>query len=153
ALRQRRKQRQLQTLWRRLYRNGLWGKGRSAADRGRSDRPAHRYADGTLLADLLGAQPPAAIADLRPPTRGRDMSDDIAIIGIGIHRFGRSEGVSGLAQGAHAAREALRDAGVPWNRVGIAFGGSVGAGNADALTTQLGLTGLPFINVANGCAT
>ena len=30
---------------------------------------------------------------------------------------------------------------------------SVSAGNADALCNELGLTGLPFINVANGCAT
>jgi acetyl-CoA acetyltransferase len=35
----------------------------------------------------------------------------------------------------------------------FAFGGSASAGNADALGNELGLTGIPFINVANGCAT
>ena len=31
---------------------------------------------------------------------------DVAIIGIGIHPFGRTEGMTGLQQGVHAAREA-----------------------------------------------
>ena len=35
---------------------------------------------------------------------------DVAIIGIGIHPFGRTEGMTGLQQGVHAAREALSDA-------------------------------------------
>ena len=34
---------------------------------------------------------------------------DVAIIGIGIHPFGRSDGVSGLEQGAFAVRQALKD--------------------------------------------
>ena len=38
-------------------------------------------------------------------------------------------------------------------RFKFAFGGSASAGNADALGNELGLTGIPFINVANGCAT
>lgn len=42
------------------------------------------------------------------------MNDDVAIIGIGLHPFGRSEGLSGQQQGAHAVREALKDAGVAW---------------------------------------
>lgn len=43
---------------------------------------------------------------------------DVAIVGIGIHRFGRTEGMSGRAQGAAAARAALADAGIDWGRVG-----------------------------------
>ena len=35
----------------------------------------------------------------------------------------------------------------------FAFGGSDAAGNADALVADLGLTGIEFVNVANGCAT
>lgn len=78
---------------------------------------------------------------------------DVAIVGIGIHPFGRTPSRTGLQQGAYAARLALQDAGVPWRDIEFAFGGSASAGNADALTSELGLTGLPFINVANGCAT
>jgi acetyl-CoA acetyltransferase len=81
------------------------------------------------------------------------MASEVAIIGIGLHPFGRHDELSGRAQGALALRAALADAGVSWDRVGIAYGGSHDAGNADALVNDLGLTGLPFINVANGCAT
>ena len=78
---------------------------------------------------------------------------DVAIIGIGMHPFGRTEGVSGLDQGVYAARQALQDAGIDWNDMEFAYGGSSAAGNADAMVSKLGLTGLQFINVANGCAT
>ncbi len=77
----------------------------------------------------------------------------VAIIGAGIFPFGRHEGVPGLQQGVAAARAALADAGVAWADVGIAFGGSSAAGHADTMVADLGLTGVPFINVANGCAT
>jgi len=78
---------------------------------------------------------------------------DVAIVGIGIHPFGRTPSRSGLQQGAYAARLALKDAGVQWRDMQFAFGGSASAGSADALVNELGLTGIPFINVANGCAT
>ena len=63
-------------------------------------------------------------------------------------------GVSGLAQAAVAARAALdgrrasagRRCSSPFGRLGR-------AGNADTMVSDLGLTGLPFINVHNGCAT
>lgn len=81
------------------------------------------------------------------------MAQDVAIIGIGLHPFGRHDTLSGRAQGAIALRAALQDARISWERIGIAYGGSHDAGNADALCNDLGLTGLPFVNVANGCAT
>ncbi len=78
---------------------------------------------------------------------------DVAIVGIGIHPFGRTPERSGLQQGAFAARLALKDAGVEWRDMQFAFGGSASSGSADALVNELGLTGVPFVNVANGCAT
>ncbi|MDP9083745.1 MAG: thiolase family protein [Pseudomonadota bacterium] len=81
------------------------------------------------------------------------MTQDVAVIGVGIHPFGRTDGLSGLQQGVVAARQALADAEVSWKEVGVAFGGSSSAGSADALSNHLGLTGLTFINVTNGCAT
>ena len=77
----------------------------------------------------------------------------VAIVGIGIHPFGRTEGVSGMDQGAVAARAALKDAGVDWRDIQVAYGGSEAAGNADTIVAKLGLTGIPFMNVKNGCAT
>src|SRR3954471_15619139 len=81
------------------------------------------------------------------------MSEDVAVIGVGIHPFGRHPGVSGLEMAAVAARAALRDAGVGWDEIDFAAGGSDAAGNADTMVSALGLTGVPFINVKNGCAT
>jgi acetyl-CoA acetyltransferase len=77
----------------------------------------------------------------------------VAIVGIGIHPFGRTEGVSGRAQAVHAARQALADAGITWAQAEFAFGGSRDGGDADTIVNELGLTGLPFVNVWNGCAT
>ncbi len=77
---------------------------------------------------------------------------DVAIVGAGIHPFGRHP-ISGLDQGAHAIRSALADAGIEWSEVECAFGGSRDGGNADTLVSKLGLTGVPFINVSNACAT
>ena len=77
----------------------------------------------------------------------------VAIVGIGIHPFGRTQGVSGQDQGAYAVRAACKDAGVAWGDIEFAFGGSQAAGAADTMVSKLGLTGLQFINVANGCAT
>lgn len=78
---------------------------------------------------------------------------DVAIIAIGIHPFGRTDGVSGLEQGVFAARQALKDAGLEWSDMNFAYGGSAAAGAADTMVSKLGLTGLQFINVSNGCAT
>ena len=80
-------------------------------------------------------------------------SPEIAIVGAGIHPFGRHESVSGLAMGVHAVRLALADAGVAWPDIQFAYGGSEDAGNADTMVADLGPTGLPFVNVKNGCAT
>ena len=81
------------------------------------------------------------------------MSIDVAIVGIGMHEFGRTEGVSGMDQGVIAVRRALADVGAAWSDMQFAFGGSMAAGAADTMVSTLGLTGLQFINVMNGCAT
>lgn len=80
-------------------------------------------------------------------------SERVAIVGIGIHPFGRTEGVTGREQAVVAARLALADAGVGWTDAQFAFGGSRDGGDPDTLVNELGLTGLPFVNVWNGCAT
>jgi len=78
---------------------------------------------------------------------------DIAIIGVGLHPFGRWGDKSAFDMGADAAHDALDDAGVAWSDVQVAYGGSWEAAQTDPLTGQLGLTGIPFINVFNACAT
>lgn len=80
-------------------------------------------------------------------------SDDVFVVGAGMHPFGRHEGVSGLDMAEHALREALSDAGVGWADVDFAVGGSNVSGKPDSLVARLGLTGVPFTTVKNGCAT
>jgi acetyl-CoA acetyltransferase len=78
----------------------------------------------------------------------------VSIVGVGMHRFGRHDpGFTGMAMGAHAIRAALADAGVQWSDIGYAVGGSNVSGKPDTLVSTLGLTGAPFVNVRNGCAT
>ncbi len=78
---------------------------------------------------------------------------EVYIIGTGIHPFGRHDSKSGLDLGVDATKLALDDCGLEWHDVEAAFGGSSASGNADALMPRMGLTGIQFINVANGCAT
>jgi acetyl-CoA acetyltransferase len=78
---------------------------------------------------------------------------EVHIVGAGIHPFGRHPEKTGLDQGVFAVREALADAGVTWDEIEFAFGGSSAAGSADAALPRLGLTGVQFINISNGCAT
>ncbi len=81
------------------------------------------------------------------------MSSDVAIVGVGLHPFGRFPGVSGIEMGAVAIRRALADAGVQWRDIQFAFGGSYEVDNPDAVVALMGLTGIPFTDVYNGCAT
>jgi acetyl-CoA acetyltransferase len=77
----------------------------------------------------------------------------VAVIGAGIHSFGRHDGLSGLDLAEVAIREALADAGVLWSDIDYAVGGSNVSGKPDTLVGRFGLTGLPFATVRNGCAT
>jgi acetyl-CoA acetyltransferase len=81
------------------------------------------------------------------------MTADVAVIGVGLHPFGRFGDVTGIDMGAVAIRRALADAGVEWRDIQFAFGGSYEVDNPDAVVALLGLTGIPFTDVYNGCAT
>ena len=78
---------------------------------------------------------------------------DVAIIGVGLHPFGRFPGKSAVQMGADAIRLALGDAGLQWQDIQFAFGGSYEVDNPDTVVSYLGPTGIPFTNVYNGCAT
>ena len=79
--------------------------------------------------------------------------EGVAIIGVGLHPFGRFGDTTAIDMGAIAIRRALADAGVQWRDVQFAFGGSYEVDNPDAVVALLGLTGIPFTDVYNGCAT
>src|SRR6476646_1141426 len=73
---------------------------------------------------------------------------DVAIVGVGLHPFGRFPGVTAIE-----IRRALADASVEWRDIQFAFGGSYEVDNPDAVVALMGLTGIPFTDVYNGCAT
>ncbi len=58
-----------------------------------------------------------------------------------------------IEMGAEAVRHACADAGITWPDVQFAYGGSYEVDNPDAMLALLGLTGIPFMDVYNGCAT
>jgi acetyl-CoA acetyltransferase len=76
----------------------------------------------------------------------------VEITGIGIHPFGRFEGVTVTDMGVAAVRGALADAGNP--RFEAAFCATVYSGVAAGhkVLGALGLTGVPIVNVEAGCA-
>jgi acetyl-CoA acetyltransferase len=78
--------------------------------------------------------------------------ENVAIIGVGLHPFGRFDKTA-FEMGADAIELATNDAGVEWSDVQVAFGGSWEVAQTDPLTGLLGLTGIPFMNVFNACAT
>ena len=78
---------------------------------------------------------------------------DVAIIGVGLHPFGRYPGKSALEMGEDAVYEAMKDAGIEWSRVQALYAGSMEVKNPEAIVGLLGLTGVPGRAVFTGCAT
>lgn len=80
-------------------------------------------------------------------------SPDIAIIGVGIHPFGRYADRSALELGAAAINRAVKDAGIHWTDVDSLYAGSLEVANPEAVTGIVGMTGLPARATLSGCAT
>ena len=78
---------------------------------------------------------------------------EAAVIGVGLHPFGRFPGKSAMDMGVDAVRLALADAGLTWDRIPAGYIGSLEVANPDAIVGRLGLTGIPLRGVFNGCAT
>jgi acetyl-CoA acetyltransferase len=79
--------------------------------------------------------------------------NDVAIIGVGLHPFGRFDGKSAMEMGVDAIAAALADASIDWKNIQFGVGGSHEVSNPDAVTRLVGLTGIPFTDVFNACAT
>ncbi len=80
---------------------------------------------------------------------------EVAVLGVGLHPFGRfpEKDLPQLAREAVAA--SLQDAGIGWQTVQIAYFGHVyyqGMSLGEATLRELGLTGIPIINVENACS-
>ncbi len=78
----------------------------------------------------------------------------VEVSGVGIHPFGRFDGVSATDMGVMAVRAALAEAGVGRGGFQAAFGASVygGVASGHKVLGALALTGPPIVNVEAGCA-
>ncbi len=82
------------------------------------------------------------------------MSAVVEIAGVGMHAFGRFDGLTVTQLGVAAVKQALSAAEVPRGGFQAAFCGTVYSGVAAGhkVLTALGLSGMPIINVEAGCA-
>ncbi len=78
----------------------------------------------------------------------------VTVAGVGLHPFGRFDGVSTTDMGVVAVRAALREAGVGKGGFQAAFCGTAygGVATGHKVLSRLGLTGMPIVDVEAGCA-
>ncbi|MEE8353017.1 MAG: thiolase family protein, partial [Dehalococcoidales bacterium] len=80
---------------------------------------------------------------------------EVVDAGVGLHPFGRFHEKTPIDMARTAALEAFEDAGVGYKAVQAAYFGHVyyeGMSMGEAALNQLGLTGIPIINVENACS-
>ncbi len=80
---------------------------------------------------------------------------EAAIVGVGMHKFGRFPNETIEEIGQDAITKALRDANnLDFKKVQVAFCGSMHGGTAigNRVLARIGLTGIPVINVENACS-
>ena len=80
---------------------------------------------------------------------------EVVVAGVGLHPFGRfpKQDLASLAR--FAVVEALKDGGVAWTDIPVAYFGHVyyhGMSVGETALAALGLTGIPIINVENACS-
>lgn len=79
---------------------------------------------------------------------------EIAIIGAGIHKFGRFDGKSYMEIGREATRNALMDANVRWQDIQAAYVSEqyLPATSGPRILRPLGATGIPICDIEAACA-
>ncbi len=78
----------------------------------------------------------------------------VVISGVGMHPFGRFDGVSTTDMGVAAVRAALAEAGVSKGGFQAAFCATAygGVATGHKVLSRLGMTGMPIVDVEAGCA-
>ncbi len=81
-------------------------------------------------------------------------SSSVVVAGVGMHPFGRFDGVSTTDMGVTAVRAALREAGIGKGDFQAAFCGTAygGVATGHKVLSRLGMTGMPIVDVEAGCA-
>ena len=91
------------------------------------------------------------------------MQRDVAIVGVGIHPWGRFPKKSMSEMAVEAIVNALKDAKMSWRDIQAAvfgtymwvthYGGIHGILSGTSTASLMGETGIPIVNVVNACAT
>ena len=80
---------------------------------------------------------------------------DVMVAGVGLHPFGRFPDKDLATLALEAVVPALQDAGAAWKDIPVAYFGHVyyqGMSVGETALAELGLTGIPIINVENACS-
>ena len=80
---------------------------------------------------------------------------EVVVAGVGLHPFGRFPDKDLATLAMEAVLPALKDAGVGWKDIPVAYFGHVyyhGMSVGETALGKLGLTGIPIINVENACS-
>jgi len=79
---------------------------------------------------------------------------EVVVGGIGLVRWQRYEGQEIYDFGSDAILNAVKDAEMEWKNIQAAFCGSVyqGTGSGHQVIKEIGLTGIPIVNVENACS-
>ncbi|MFZ0666688.1 MAG: thiolase family protein [Acidimicrobiales bacterium] len=79
---------------------------------------------------------------------------DVRITGVGLHRFGRFDGVTNTDMGEIAVSKALAEAGIGRGGFQAAFCATAygGVASGHRVLGRLGMTGMPIVDVEAGCA-
>ena len=84
---------------------------------------------------------------------------EVAVIGVGMHPWGKFPNKNFLDLGVEATNAALKDAGMEWTDLQAVvsgewvWGGAAGFISGQSLAAVMGETGIPITNVWNMCAT
>lgn len=84
----------------------------------------------------------------------------VVVAGVGMCRLGRYDGENGRLYrtfyelGREAVIQAWKDSGIEWKDIQAAFCGSCyqGVGSGHKILAEIGLTGIPIVNVENACS-
>ena len=80
---------------------------------------------------------------------------EVMVVGVGLHPFGRFPNKDLASLACAAVVEALKDSGIRWKDIPVAYFGHVyyhGMSVGETALAKLGLTGIPIINVENACS-
>ncbi len=80
--------------------------------------------------------------------------DDVVVLGVGMTRFTKTPERSLADLGQEAVAAALEDAGVDRSDIEAAWAGTLYGGNGlgQRVLKDIGMTGIPIVNVENACA-